>query len=97
MDSIAIQSSIGATLRDAYTRFFQKQNSAPPILNLRKNNVQFLHHQNKQMKNIAVVRKQIKLPKLGLIRFAKSREVKSGRILNATGRPNPSGRFLCHY
>ena len=33
------------------------------------------------------------MPKLGLVRFAKSREVK-GRILNATVRRNPSGRLL---
>ena len=35
----------------------------------------------------------MKLPKLGLVRFAKSREVK-GRILNATVRRNPSGRYF---
>ncbi|EJR97556.1 IS605 OrfB family transposase [Bacillus mycoides] len=33
------------------------------------------------------------MPKLGLVRFAKSREVK-GRILNATVRRNPSGRYF---
>ncbi|HDR4418946.1 TPA: transposase, partial [Bacillus thuringiensis] len=36
---------------------------------------------------------KIKLPKLGLVRFAKSREVK-GRILNATVRRNPSGKYF---
>ncbi|AIE61641.1 transposase [Bacillus methanolicus MGA3] len=35
----------------------------------------------------------MKLPKLGLVRFAKSREVK-GRILNATIRRNPSGKYF---
>ena len=35
----------------------------------------------------------IKLPKLGLVRFAKSREVE-GRILNATIRRNPSGKYF---
>ena len=35
----------------------------------------------------------MKLPKLGLVRFAKSREIK-GRILNATVRRNPSGRYF---
>ncbi|AIE60268.1 transposase [Bacillus methanolicus MGA3] len=35
----------------------------------------------------------MKLPKLGLVRFAKSREVK-GRILNATIRCNPSGKYF---
>jgi putative transposase len=39
-----------------------------------------------------VVGNHIKLPKLGLVRFAKSREVE-GRILNATVRRNPSGKY----
>ena len=43
--------------------------------------------------NIAVVDHYIKLPKLGLVRFAKSREVE-GRILSATIRRNPSGKYF---
>ncbi|MGM0847427.1 MAG: RNA-guided endonuclease TnpB family protein, partial [Bacillota bacterium] len=43
--------------------------------------------------NIQVKDKHIKLPKLGLVRFAKSREV-VGRIMNATIRRNPSGKFF---
>ncbi len=35
----------------------------------------------------------VTLPKLGIIKFAKSRELK-GRILNATIRKNPSGKFF---
>ncbi|EIJ82320.1 transposase [Bacillus methanolicus PB1] len=35
----------------------------------------------------------MKLPKLGLVRYAKSREVE-GRILNATIRRNPSGKYF---
>ncbi|RGP57629.1 transposase [Bacillus thuringiensis] len=90
VDSIAIQSSI-RNLADAYTRFFKKQNSAPRFKS-KKNNVQ--SYTTKQTnENIAVVGNRIKLPKLGLIRFAKSREVK-GRILNATVRRNPSGRYF---
>ncbi|MCJ0930424.1 transposase, partial [Virgibacillus halodenitrificans] len=41
----------------------------------------------------AIVDNSIKLPKLGLVRFAKSREV-HGRILNATVRRNPSGKYF---
>ncbi len=37
--------------------------------------------------------KHIKLPKLGFVRFAKSREVE-GRIMNATIRRNPSGKYF---
>ncbi|PGP60597.1 transposase, partial [Bacillus cereus] len=63
-----------------------------PRFKSKKNNVQ--SYTTKQTnKNIAVVGKKIKLPKLGLVRFAKSREVK-GRILNATVRRNPSGRYF---
>ena len=43
--------------------------------------------------NIAIVNNKIKLPKLGLVRFAKSREVK-GRIIRATIRQNPSGKYF---
>ncbi|PHQ14734.1 RNA-guided endonuclease TnpB family protein, partial [Bacillus thuringiensis] len=80
VDSIAIQSSV-RNLADAYTRFKSK-----------KNNVQ--SYTTKQTnENIAVVGNKIKLPKLGLVRFAKSREVE-GRIVNATVRRNPSGRYF---
>jgi putative transposase len=37
--------------------------------------------------------KKIKLPKLGLVTFAKSKEV-AGRIVNATIRRNPSGKYF---
>ncbi len=90
VDSIAIQSSV-RNLTDAYTRLFKKQNNAPRFKS-KKNNVQ--SYTTKQTnENIAVVGNKIKLPKLGLVRFAKSREVK-GRILNATVRRNPSGRYF---
>jgi len=90
VDSIAIQSSV-RNLADAYTRYFKKQNSAPRFKS-KKNNVQ--SYTTKQTnENIAVIGNKIKLPKLGLVRFAKSREVK-GRILNATVRRNPSGRYF---
>ncbi|PFH75651.1 transposase, partial [Bacillus cereus] len=90
VDSIAIQSSV-RNLADAYTRLFKKKNNAPRFKS-KKNNVQ--SYTTKQTnENIAVVGNKIKLPKLGLVRFAKSREVK-GRILNATVRRNPSGRYF---
>ncbi|PEK57504.1 RNA-guided endonuclease TnpB family protein, partial [Bacillus wiedmannii] len=74
-----------------YTRFFKKQNSAPRFKS-KKNNVQ--SYTTKQTnENIAIVENKMKLPKLGLVRFAQSREVK-GRILNATVRQNPSGRYF---
>lgn len=90
VDSIAIQSSL-KNLADAYSRFFKKQNDAPRFKS-KKNKVQSYttKHTNG---NIAIVGNKIKLPKLGLVRFAKSQEVE-GRILNATIRRNPSGKYF---
>ncbi|OLN22563.1 transposase [Domibacillus antri] len=89
-DSIAIQSSL-KNLADSYSRFFKKQNKAPRFKS-KKNKVQSYttKHTNG---NIAIADNRIKLPKLGLVRFAKSCEVE-GRILNATIRRNPSGKYF---
>lgn len=90
VDSIAIQSSV-KNLADAYSRFFKKQNDAPRFKS-KRNKVQSYttKHTNG---NIAIEGDKIKLPKLGLVRFAKSKEVE-GRILNATVRRNPSGKYF---
>lgn len=90
VDSIAIQSSL-KNLADAYSRFFKKQNQAPRFKS-KKNNVQSYttKHTNG---NIAIVDNKIKLPKLGFVTFAKSREV-YGRIINATVRRNSSGKYF---
>lgn len=90
IDSIAIQSSL-KNLADAYSRFFKKQNDKPRFKS-KKNKVQ--SYTTKHINgNIAINGHKIKLPKLGWIRFAKSREVE-GRILNATIRRNPSGKYF---
>ncbi|RDW18298.1 transposase [Oceanobacillus arenosus] len=90
VDSIAIQSSL-KNLADSYIRFFKKQNKAPRFKS-KKNNVQSYttKHTNG---NIAIRGNKIRLPRLGLVKFAKSREVE-GRILNATIRRNPSGKYF---
>lgn len=90
VDSIALQSSL-KNLADSYIRFFKKQNNAPRFKS-KKNKVQSYttKHTNG---NIAIVDNRIRLPKLGLVKFAKSREVE-GRILNATIRRNPSGKYF---
>lgn len=90
VDSIAIQSAL-KNLADAYKRFFKKQNDKPRFKS-KKNNVQSYttKHTNG---NIAIVDNKIKLPKLGLIKFAKSREI-DGRIMNATVRRNSSGKYF---
>ncbi|EOO70246.1 IS605 OrfB family transposase [Bacillus cereus VD021] len=88
VDSIALQSTL-KNLADAFLRFFKKQNDMPRFKS-KKNTVQ--SYTTKQTNgNIGIVGNTIKLPKLGLVRFAKSREVE-GRILHATIRRNPSGK-----
>jgi putative transposase len=90
VDSIALQSSL-KNLADSYTRFFKKQNKVPRFKS-KKNKVQ--SYTTKETNgNIAIAGNKIKLPKLGLVRFAKSREIE-GRILNATVRRNPSGKYF---
>ena len=49
--------------------------------------------QSIRMEILRLIDNYIKLPKLGFVRFAKSREVK-GQILNATIRRNPSGKYF---
>ncbi|MCL6572479.1 MAG: IS200/IS605 family element transposase accessory protein TnpB [Bacillus sp. (in: Bacteria)] len=90
VDSIALQKSV-ENLADAYNRYYKKQNKQPRFKS-KKNSVQsyITKHTNG---NIAVINNHIKLPKLGLVRFAKSREVE-GRILNAIIRRNPSGKYF---
>lgn len=90
VDSIALQSSL-KNLADSYTRFFKKQNKAPRFKS--KMNKMQSYTTKYTNGNIAIVGSKIKLPKLGLVRFAKSREVE-GRILNATIRRNPSGKYF---
>lgn len=89
VDSISLQSSL-KNLDDSFKRFFKKQNDAPRFKS-KKNRVQSYttKHTNG---NISIVDNKIKLPKLGLVKFAKSKEV-DGRILNATIRRNPSGKY----
>ncbi|PET54644.1 transposase, partial [Bacillus sp. AFS001701] len=90
VDSTALQSSL-KNLADSYSRFFKKQNNAPRFKS-KKNRVQ--SYTTKETNgNIAVVGNKMKLPKLGLVRFAKSREL-HGRVLNATVRRNPSGKYF---
>ena len=90
VDSIALQKSV-ENLADSYDRYYKKQNKYPRFKS-KKNSVQSYttKHTNG---NIVVIDNYIKLPKLGLVRFAKSREVK-GKILSATVRRNPSGKYF---
>ena len=89
-DKFSLQNAL-RNLSDAYNRFFKKQNDAPKFKS-KKNPVQS-YQTNYTNGNIKIVDNQIKLPKLGLVKFAKSREVE-GRILNATITRKPSGKYF---
>lgn len=90
VDSIALQSSL-RNLSDSFSRFFKKQNKKPQFKS-KKNYVQ--SYTTKNVNNsISVNGNYLKLPKLGLVKFAKSQEPK-GRILSATIHKNASGKFF---
>lgn len=90
VDSIALQSSL-RNLADSFDRFFKKQTKYPRFKS-KKNPVQS-YTTKATNGNITVLGNKMKLPKLGMVRFAKSREVE-GRILNATIRRNPTGKYF---
>ena len=90
VDSIALQSSL-RNLSDSFDRFFKKQTKYPRFKS-KKNPVQS-YTTKATNGNIVVLGNKLKLPKLGLVRFAKSREVE-GRILRATIRRNPTGKYF---
>ncbi|MFT9598576.1 IS200/IS605 family element RNA-guided endonuclease TnpB [Mesobacillus sp.] len=90
VDSISLQRSV-ENLANSFQRYYNKQKKAPKFKS-KKNKVQ--SYTTKQTNgNIAVLEKYIKLPKLGFVRFAKSREV-DGRIMNVTIRRTPSGKYF---
>src|SRR5699024_2454823 len=96
VDSIAIQSSL-QHLTDAFHRFFQKQNKKPTFKS--KNNPVQSYTTKYTNGNILINNNTIKLPKMGYVKYAKSREVK-GRIISATIRRKSSGKvvnIMCHF
>ena len=90
VDSIALQSSLKC-LEYAFKRFFRKQNDRPRFKS-KKNKVQS-YTTKFTNGNIGIVGNKIKLPKLGLVKFAKSRDVE-GRILSAIIRRHPTGKYF---
>jgi putative transposase len=89
VDAIALQSSI-ENVGEAYSRYYKKQ-SDKPTFKSKKNPVQ--SYTTKSINgNIKLLDKHLKLPKLGLVRFAKSKDV-DGTIKRATIRRTPSGKY----
>lgn len=90
VDSLAIRSSL-EHLDKAYSRFF-KSISNKPKFKSKNNGVQSYTTQNVN-NNIRIEENKLKLPKLGWVKFAKSREV-NGIIISATVRRNPTGKYF---
>ena len=94
VDSTSLQKSL-KNLADAFSRFLKKNDK--PRFKSRRNRVQSYTLQCNYPKGrkptIEVAGNRIKLPKLGWVKFAKSREVE-GRILATTIRRNPSGKYF---
>lgn len=95
VDATALQSSL-RDLDAAYQNFFRRvkqgENPGYPRFKSKKDNRKS-YKTKKVEKNIAIVDKHIKLPKLGLVKCAYSRQVE-GRILNATVSQTPSGKYF---
>jgi len=90
VDSIALQSSL-ENLADSFSGFFNKQTKKPRFKS-KKYTVQ--SYTTKYVNNnISITGNKLKLPKLGYVKFAKSKEPR-GHMLNATIRKNPSGKFF---
>src|SRR5690606_31538966 len=90
VDSIALQASI-EDLADGYTRYYQKQNKQPNFKS--KKNPKQSYTTKMVNNNIQIDGNTIKLPKLGWVKFAKSREI-LGTIKRVTVRKNPSGEYF---
>ena len=90
VDSIALQASV-ENVADAYSRYYKKQNDKPKFKS-KKNPVQS-YTTKCTNGNIKILDRHIQLPKLGMVRFANSQEVK-GIIKRATLRRNPSGKYF---
>lgn len=90
VDSIALQSSV-ENLDRAYSRYYKRLGGKPKFKS-KKNEVQ--SYKTKMVNgNIKVLDKHIQLPKLGKVKFAKSREVE-GKIKNATIRRTNTGKYF---
>ena len=90
VDSIALQSSV-EHLADGFDRFYKKQNGKPKFKS-KKNPIQ--SYTTKSVNgNISINDHYIKIPKLGFLRFAKSREV-TGSIKRVILRQNAAGKYF---
>jgi len=90
VDSMALQQAL-KDLDKAYQKFFKEKKGFPNFKS--KKNTKQSYRTNANKASIEVKNNQVKLPKLGWVKFAKSRNVE-GKILSATIRRNPSGKYF---
>lgn len=90
VDKFALQNSL-RNLADAFQRFFKGQNDRPKFKS-KKNPIQS-YKTNFTNDNIRIEGNTVQLPKLGKVRFAKSREV-IGPIISATIRKSSTGKYF---
>jgi len=94
VDATALQSSL-RDLDSAYQNFFRRVNQGekPGFPNFKSKKNRHRSYKAKLVgNNISVHDRHVKLPKLGLVRAAISKQVQ-GRILNATVSQSPSGKY----
>lgn len=93
-DSIALQQVV-EDLDDAFKRFFKGQNNYPTFKSKKDDKQSYRTQYFKRksgVESIEIKGNEIKLPKLGWVKFRKSREVK-GDIQNVTVRRSPTGKY----
>jgi len=90
VDSIALQASV-ENVADAYSRYYKKQSEKPKFKS-KKNPVQSYTTKSTNG-NIKILNRHIQLPKIGLVRFANSREV-VGTVKRATISKASSGKYF---
>lgn len=95
VDSTSLQRSI-EDLDSAYQRFFREKKGYPHFKSKKHPKQSYTSKRNGKDNERATIRIEgahIRLPKLGWVKFAKSREI-HGRILSATVRITPTGKFF---
>jgi putative transposase len=90
VDSMALQQSL-KDLDKAYQKFFKAKKGFPKFKS--KKNPKQSYRTNANKASIQVEGNKVKLPKLGWVKFSKSREIE-GQILSATVRRTPTGRYF---
>lgn len=94
VDATALQAA-AKDLDDGFKRFFKKQNSYPKFKSKKNARQSYTAKKNGTGKQatIRIYDDTVKLPKLGYVKFAKSREIK-GDIAKATIRKTPTGKYF---